>query len=122
LISYLKKFLETDVWMHLLFAWYLMLLTLLGILSRCPSLRNLEYCWIGDHVLLREKLSLDLWRHHPVNASRDEVSAAVQVAFVIVAGLGSTAGGGRLIQTTSGSRQHRIDRHHCRGFLWSACW
>jgi len=52
----------------------------------------------------------------PVTARKDDVSAAVQAATVNVAGKGSISGGGGLIQTTSGWRQHLVDRDQRRGF------
>jgi hypothetical protein len=43
-------------------AWYLLLLAVLGILSRCQSLRDLERFAIPHHGVLTEALGLDLRR------------------------------------------------------------
>ena len=43
-------------------AWYLMLVAVLGILSRCQSLRDLERVAIRHHSALTEALGIDLRR------------------------------------------------------------
>lgn len=43
-------------------AWYLLLVAVLGILSRCQSLRDLERFTIRHHSILTEALSLELLR------------------------------------------------------------
>ena len=50
-----------------------------------------------------------------VTARKDNAPAAVQTANVNVAGLVSICAGGRLIQTTSGQRQHRMETDQRRG-------
>jgi len=59
-----------------------------------------------------------LWRLPPaaVTARKDYISAVFQAATVNVAGMGSISGGGGMIQTTSGWRQHSVDLVHRRGF------
>jgi hypothetical protein len=43
-------------------AWYLLLVAVLGILSRCQSLRDLERFAIRPHAVLTEALGLELRR------------------------------------------------------------
>ena len=43
-------------------AWYLMLVAVLGILSCCQSLRDLERFAIRYHSVLTKSLGLKLWR------------------------------------------------------------
>ena len=43
-------------------AWYLLLVAVLGILSRCQSLRDLERFAIRHHSVLREALGIELRR------------------------------------------------------------
>ena len=44
-------------------AWYLLLVAVLGILSKCESLRDLERFARRHHAVLTESLGIDLKRH-----------------------------------------------------------
>jgi len=59
LISYLKAI--PDAWIRRgvrISAWYLMFVAMLGILSRCQSLRDLERFAIRHHAVLTEALGI----------------------------------------------------------------
>ena len=63
LISYLKTILDARMRRGVrLPAWYLLLVAVLGILSRCQSLRDLERFAIRHHRVLTEALGLELRR------------------------------------------------------------
>ena len=63
LISYLKAIPDARMRRGVRFpAWYLLLVAVLGILSRCQSLRDLERFARRHHVVLTEALGLDLRR------------------------------------------------------------
>ncbi len=47
-------------------AWYLLLVAVLGILSRCQSLRDLERFAIRHHSVLTEALGIELRRPPPL--------------------------------------------------------
>ncbi len=63
LISYLRSIPDARMrrWVRLP-AWYLLLVAVLGFLSGCQSLRNLERFAIRHHSTLTEALGLDLRR------------------------------------------------------------
>ena len=63
LISYLKAIPDTRMRRGIRIpAWYLLLVAVLGILSRCQSLRDLERFAIRHHAALTEVLDLELRR------------------------------------------------------------
>ena len=63
LISYLKAIPDARMRRGVRFpAWYLLLVAVLGILSRCQSLRDLERFAIRHHAVLTEALGLELRR------------------------------------------------------------
>jgi len=63
LISYLKATPDARMRRGLRFpAWYLLLVTVLGILSRCQSLRDLERFAIRHHAVLTQALDVELRR------------------------------------------------------------
>jgi len=63
LISYFKAIPDTRMQRGMQIpAWYLLLVAVLGILSRCQSLRDLERFAIRNHSVLTEALGLDLRR------------------------------------------------------------
>ena len=55
-----------------------------------------------------------------MTARNDDAPAAVQAVIANLAGLGSSSGGGGLIQTSSGRRQQAVDRDHRLGLSWRA--
>jgi hypothetical protein len=63
LISYLKAIPDARMRRGVrISAWYLLLVAILGILSRCQSLRDLERFAIRHHSVLSESLDLGLRR------------------------------------------------------------
>ncbi len=65
LISYLRLIPDARIRRGVRFpAWYLLLVAVLGILSSCQSLRDLERFAIRHHTVLTEALGIDL-RHPP---------------------------------------------------------
>jgi len=69
LISYLKAIPDARMRRGGRFpAWYLLLVAVLGILSRCQSLRDLERFAIRQHAVLTEALGLEL-RRPPTDSS-----------------------------------------------------
>ena len=63
LISYLQAIPDARMRLGIRFpAWYLLLVALLGILSRCQSLRDLERFAIRHHTVFTEALGLELRR------------------------------------------------------------
>ena len=63
LISYLKEIPDARMRRGIRIpAWYLLLVAVLGILSRCQSLRDLERFAISHHGVLTEALGLELRR------------------------------------------------------------
>ncbi len=63
LISYLKAIADDRMrWGVLIPAWYLLLVAVLGILSKCESLRDLERFARPHHAALTEALGLELKR------------------------------------------------------------
>jgi hypothetical protein len=63
LISYLKAIPEVSMrWGVRIPAWYLLLVAVLGIMSGCLSLRDLERFSIRHHSVLSESLDIELRR------------------------------------------------------------
>ena len=63
LISFLKAIPDARMWRGIRIpAWYLLLVAVLGILSRCQSLRDLERFAIRHHGVLTEALGIELRR------------------------------------------------------------
>jgi hypothetical protein len=63
LISYLRSIPDARMRRGVRFpAWYLLLVAVLGILSGCQSLRDLEQFAIRHHTVLTEELSVELLR------------------------------------------------------------
>ena len=63
LISYLRSIPDARMRRGVRFpAWYLLLVSVLGILSRCQSLRDLERFAIRHHAVLTEALGIELRR------------------------------------------------------------
>ena len=63
LISYLRSTPDARMRRGVRFpAWYLLLVSVLGILSRCQSLRDLERFAIRHHSVLSEALDIELRR------------------------------------------------------------
>lgn len=61
LISYFKSIPDARMRRGVRFAaWYLLLVAVLGILSRCQSLRDLDRFAIRHHTVLTEALGLEL--------------------------------------------------------------
>jgi hypothetical protein len=52
----------------LISAWYLLLVAVVGILSGCPSLRDLEHFAVRHHAVLTEALRIEL-KNSPSDAS-----------------------------------------------------
>jgi len=86
LISYLKPIPDARVRREVRIpAWYLLLVAVLGILSRCQSLRTLERFAIRHHGMLTEALGLELWTPPSVSAFRyffQQVDAAALCAAI----------------------------------------
>ena len=62
-ISFLKAIPDARMWRGIRIpAWYLLLVAVLGILSRCQSLRDLERFAIRHHGVLTEALGIELRR------------------------------------------------------------
>jgi hypothetical protein len=63
LISFLKAIPDARMWRGIRIpAWYLLLVAVLGILSRCQSMRDLERFAIRHHGVLTEALGIELRR------------------------------------------------------------
>jgi hypothetical protein len=85
LISYLKAIPDARMRRGVRFpAWYLLLVAVLGILSRCQSLRDLEPFARRHHVVLTEALGLDL-RRPPSDSSFRYFFLQVDVAELCAA-------------------------------------
>ena len=85
LISYLKAIPDARMRRGVRFpAWYLLLVAVLGILSRCQSLRDLERFARRHHVVLTEALGLDL-RRPPSDSSFRYFFLQVDVAELCAA-------------------------------------
>jgi hypothetical protein len=85
LISYLKAIPDARMRRGVRFpAWYLLLVAVLGILSRCQSLRDLERFARRHHVVLTEALGLDL-RRPPSDSSVRYFFLQVDVAELCAA-------------------------------------
>ena len=85
LISYLKAIPDARMRRGVRFpAWYLLLVAVLGILSRCQSLRDLERLARRHHVVLTEALGLDL-RRPPSDSSFRYFFLQVDVAELCAA-------------------------------------
>ena len=70
LTSYLRSIPDARMRVGVRFpAWYLLLVAVLGILSRCQSLRDLERFVIRHHAVLTEALGIKLWRPPPSDTS-----------------------------------------------------
>jgi hypothetical protein len=65
-------------------AWYLLLVTILGILSRCESLRDLERFASRHHTVLTEALGLEL-RRPPADSTFRYLFLQVDVAALCAA-------------------------------------
>ena len=79
LISYLRSIPDARMRRGVLFpAWYLLLVAVLGILSGCQSLRDLERFAIRHHVVLTEVLGDDL-RQPPADSSPFRVMDGTKV-------------------------------------------
>ena len=80
LISYLRSIPDARMRRGVRFpAWYLMLVAVLGILSRCQSLRDLERFAIRHHAVLTEALGIEL-RRPPSDSSFRYLFHQVDVA------------------------------------------
>jgi hypothetical protein len=85
LIGYLKAIPDARMRRGVRFpAWYLLLVAVLGILSRCQSLRDLERLARRHHVVLTEALGLDL-RRPPSDSSFRYFFLQVDVAELCAA-------------------------------------
>jgi hypothetical protein len=85
LISYLKAILDAHMRRCLrILAWYLMLVVVLGILTMCESLRDLERFSLLNQDVLTEPLSLQM-RHPSSDSSFRYVFLQVNVATVCAA-------------------------------------
>ena len=85
LISYLKAIPDARMRRGVRFpAWYLLLVAVLGILSRCQSLRDLERFARRRHTVLTESLGLEL-RRPPSDSSFRYFFLQVDVAALCAA-------------------------------------
>lgn len=85
LISYLRSIPDARMRRGVRFpAWYLLLVAVLGILSRCQSLRDLERFAIRHHAVLTEALGIEL-RRPPSDSSFRYFFHQVDVAALCAA-------------------------------------
>jgi len=85
LISYLKAIPDARMRRGVRFpAWYLLLVAVLGILSGCQSLRDLERFAIRHHTVLTEALAIEL-RRPPSDSSFRYFFLQVDVATICAA-------------------------------------
>ena len=85
LISYLRTIPDARMRCGVRFpAWYLLLVAILGILSRCQSLRDLERFAIRHHAVLTEALGIEL-RRPPSDSSFRYFFHQVDVAALCAA-------------------------------------
>lgn len=85
LISYLRSIPDARMRRWVRFpAWYLLLVAVLGILSRCQSLPDLERCAIRHHAVFTEALGIEL-RRPPSDSSFRYFFHQVDVAALCAA-------------------------------------
>ena len=84
LITYLRSIPDARMRRGVRFpTWYLLLLAVLGILSGCQSLRDLERFAIRHHTVLTEALSLEL-RRPPSDSSFRYFFQQVDVVALVI--------------------------------------
>jgi hypothetical protein len=85
LISFLMAIPDARMWRGIRIpAWYLLLVAVLGILSRCQSVRDLEHFAIRHHSVLTEALGIDL-RRPPFDSAYRNFFRQVDVAALCAA-------------------------------------
>ena len=91
LISYLRSIPDARMRRGVRFpAWYLLLVAVLGILSGCQSLRDLERFAIRHHSVLTEALGLEL-RRPPSDSSLDRKSTRLNSSHEWISRMPSSA-------------------------------
>jgi len=126
LITYLRSIPDARMRRGVRFpAWYLLLLAVLGILSGCQSLRDLERFAIRHHTVLTEALSLEL-RRPPSDSSFCYFFQQVDVAALCTAIRDWTiaqipGGAADLDKLVCDGKTLRLERAHNRWWLGVHC-
>jgi hypothetical protein len=86
LISYLRSTPDARMRRGFRFpAWYLLLVAVLGILSGCQSLRDLERFAVRHHSALTEALGLELRRPPSDSSPRAQVAQLISISWCVTA-------------------------------------